>query len=374
MTTAPSASTTPAHRTSAPPARHRSVAVVSLACSALLHAAIVLVCLLGAGAAGLGPPPGPEPVVSFFDPAFSASLDAPADPPDLAMDLADEADPADALRSAPSDPLPLAGALAPIPWDTPTNASPLSPVTPDAPASAGDLAPLIGSLLSAPAAEPVLPMPGPAVSTTDLALERRLPDVRLLGARSSNAESIVYVVDATGSMLTTMPIVKRELLASIERLTPVQRFQVVFFRGDAALAAPHPDLDPDARAVQMLRATTANKRLVAQWIEQLTTSGRATPIHALRMALVLQPDVVFLLSSGDNTARDTGGADHETRAILAELESLNPVDPRSQRRRIPIKVIHFLSPDESGLLQAIADTHGGTDGYKFVSRQDLGLQ
>lgn len=289
-------------------------------------------------------PVRPEPIASFFDPA----LGVPA---------------AASLASEPPTAEPPAASAAP---------AALSPATLEPPAALSVV--MDEPLLLTPSIEPSLPMPSPSVSTTALALERRFPDVRLLGARSSNAESIVYVVDATGSMLTTMPIVKRELAASIERLTPVQRFQVMFFQNESALAAPHPDLDQSDRALQLMRATTANKREVGAWIDGISANGRSTPIHALRMALALQPDVIFLLSSGDNITREGGDAERETRAILAELDALNPVDARTDRRRVPIKVLHFLSPDASGLLQAIAAAHGGRDGYKYISREDLGLQ
>lgn len=289
-------------------------------------------------------PVRPEPIASFFDPAMGA----PASP---------------SLASEP----PTA--------DPPTSGAPpaaVAPATLEPPPSLS--VEMNEPLLLTPGIEPSLPMASPSVSTTQLALERRFPDIRFLGARSSNAESIVYVVDATGSMLTTMPIVKRELLASIERLTPVQRFQVMFFKNEGVDAAPHPDLDRGDRATQLLRATTANKRLVGAWIDGVSATGRATPIDALPMALALQPDVIFLLSSGDNIAREPGQAEQENRRILAELNALNPVDARTDRRRVPIKVLHFLSPDASGLLQAIAEAHGGQDGYKYISREDLGLQ
>lgn len=324
------------------PSRRRSrLNTLAFAVSVAAHLVIIIAGFFVGWIVTQPDPIRPEPIASFFDPGLAAPAAAPTTAP-----------------PATEPPSNAPAAIAP------------ATLTPPAPLAT----PLSEPLLLTPTVEPTLPLASPSLSPAQLALERTLPDIRFLGARSSNAESIVYIVDATGSMLTTMPIVKRELIASIDRLTPVQRFQVIFFRGESAIAAPHPDLDPGDRAVQMLRATTANKRLVSAWIEDLIPAGRSTPIHALRTALVLQPDVVFLLSSGDNIARVPGAADHETRAILMELDALNPVDARTDRRRVPIKVLHFLSADTSGLLQAIADTHGGTDGYKFISREDLGLQ
>lgn len=322
----------------------RRSSTLAFAASAAVHVGIIVAGFFIGWIVTQPDPVRPEPIASFFDPALGtpASASLASEPP--------TADP-------PASGAPPA-AVAPATLEPPPSLS----------------LDLNEPLLLTPSIEPVLPIASPSISTTQLAMERRLPDIRFLGARSSNAESIVYVVDATGSMLTTMPIVKRELAASIDRLTPVQRFQVLFFQNDSITAAPHPDLDRGDRATQLMRATTANKREVAAWIDRVSAGGRSTPIQALRMALALQPDVIFLLSSGDNIAREPGEADRETLAILAELDALNPVDARTDRRRVPIKVLHFVSPDASGLLRAIADAHGGRDGYNYISREDLGLQ
>lgn len=313
--------------------------------SALAHLAVVVGGFFVGWIVTMPEPDRPPPIASFFDPGLGAPGAAP-------------------IASAP----PETGAPA-----TDAGSAPIAPLALSAPEPLGSEPPPRAMLLGS-GVEPTLPMPAPAVSGATLALQRRVPDIRFLGVRSSNAESIVYVVDATGSMLTTMPIVQRELLASIERLTPVQQYQVVTFSGSGADWTPHPDIDPGVSALRMLRATTENKRSTAAWLDSLIPGGRATPIEALRKALALRPDVVFLLSAGDNAARDPGAAEGETRAILAELEVLNPVDARTDRRQVPIKVVQFLNPDASGLLTAIADSHGGRDALVFVSRESLGME
>jgi hypothetical protein len=67
------------------------------------------------------------------------------------------------------------------------------------------------------------------------------PSTSFAGLRASNAQSIVYVVDASGSLIGTLPVVRRELEQSLRRLDPSQRFSVVFFQRNQALEAPVPE-------------------------------------------------------------------------------------------------------------------------------------
>ena len=108
-----------------------------------------------------------------------------------------------------------------------------------------------------------------------------------------------------------------------------------------------------------------------EWINQnIIPRGTSNPIKAIETAMGFEPDVIFLLSENI-----TGGGQWEIdqRDLLALLETLNPLDPRSGQRRTTINCIQFLDPDPLETLKKIADVHGGPRGYKFLDRKELGL-
>lgn len=184
-----------------------------------------------------------------------------------------------------------------------------------------------------------------------------------VGLRTSNARRIVYVIDASGSMIRSLPIVVDELARSLDGLTAEQEFGVVFFQRNEALVVPPADRLRPAGSKETAR--------VLAWIdEKVIPAGRSNPIAALRVALALRPDVVFLLSENI-----TGSGEYEIdqRDLLALLDELNPADAATGRRPVRINCVQFLDPDPLGTLRLIAEAHGGADGYKLLDRAELGL-
>ncbi len=184
-----------------------------------------------------------------------------------------------------------------------------------------------------------------------------------VGLTTTNARRIVYVIDASGSLIASLQVVIRELSRSLRELTAKQSFSIVFFQQDRALAVPPGD--------RLLQATSEEKRRALEWIDRnIIPNGNSNPLPALRKAIRLQPDVIFLLS--DNI---TGAGQYEIdqEELLAELERLNPRDPRSGRRSVQINCIQFLDPDPLQTLPRIASAHGGPNGFKFLDRRELGL-
>jgi hypothetical protein len=187
--------------------------------------------------------------------------------------------------------------------------------------------------------------------------------VRFAGASGSNARSIVYVIDASGSMISHIQFVVDELSRSLEALNPKQTFSVVFFQRNDALAVPP--------ANRMLPATDAEKVRALEWIrDNIVPQGRSNPLAALEVALNHKPDVIFILSEG---ITGSGEFEIDQKDLLAKLAELNPVDPASGRRRTQINCIQFLDPDPLDTLSIIAREHGGPNGYKFLSREELGV-
>lgn len=189
--------------------------------------------------------------------------------------------------------------------------------------------------------------------------------VEFSGLSSTNARRIVYVIDASGSMIRSLQIVVKELARSIDALSTQQRFGVVFFQSNEATIVPP--------ASELIVGSGPEKLRVLEWIDRnVHPKGSSNPLAALRYALDQKPDVIFVLSENI-----TGSGQHEIdqRDLMAMLDELNPViDEKVGRRRTQINCIQFREKDPLDTLRLIAERHGGVSGYKFVSAQELGLE
>lgn len=204
---------------------------------------------------------------------------------------------------------------------------------------------------------------GATASDSDDGAAGRSPTrVTFGGLGASDVRSVVYVVDASGPMVTSLPIVMEELERSVGRLSPTQKFGVVIFRATANQPAA------ESFAPVLVRATPSAKQLLSQWLSRVEPAGRSSPLAGLELGLTLKPDAVFLLSR--SIQRSGGGVwEQGLDATMARLEQLNPTRPGTTRRPVLIQTIQFLDDDPTGILQAIGQRHGGGVGYRLVRRQ-----
>lgn len=185
----------------------------------------------------------------------------------------------------------------------------------------------------------------------------------VVGTQGTNAKRIAYLIDASGSLIDTLPFVVAELKRSINELNEKQSFTVVFFQGDKAIEAPPAGLK---------QATAQNKRNVLQWIDprsgNVTPKGRSDPIPALKQVLGYKPQLLFILS--DNI---TGLGQWETNqdSLVAAVQHANVGGTR-------INTIQFLYDDplaklgKHRTLELVADRTGGR--FRFVDARALGLE
>lgn len=191
------------------------------------------------------------------------------------------------------------------------------------------------------------------------------------------AERVVYLVDASGSMVAALPIVMREVARSIDALAPTQRFSVGVY-GGWGVASPSNLEDRQGFTL----ATESNKAAARRWLERQNASGNGEALGAIRWALTKRPDVVFLLSKGitdrgmtrDERARAAAG-------FLAEVERLNPLDESTGWRPVRIRAVEFFDADAEGLLEELGARHGAFGstspadrGHRFISRRELGIE
>ena len=165
-----------------------------------------------------------------------------------------------------------------------------------------------------------------------------------LGASAQAARTVVYVVDMSASMQDTFGIVRAELRRSISQLRRSQKFHVIFFNGRSPLENP---------PRKLVSAINAQKEQFFDFLDRIDPSGGTEPAEAMRRAIELRPDAVYLLSDGD--------------AFPAEL--LHQLDAWNRDRRVRISTIAYLNPTGRKVLETVAREHHGE--FKFVSDDDL---
>lgn len=177
----------------------------------------------------------------------------------------------------------------------------------------------------------------------------------------SNVERMVFLIDASGSMIDMLPFVILELQRSIHKLSDKQSFTVIFFQGDRVIEVP---------PAGMKTADEKTRARVAQWIDpsqqNVHAGGKTHPIAAIQKALKYRPQVVFILS--DNIT-GSGQAEINQQRLLAEIQRANTNNAR-------INTIQFLYPDplskvpgRRGTLELIAEQTRGK--YKFLDSREL---
>ena len=108
------------------------------------------------------------------------------------------------------------------------------------------------------------------------------------------ANSVGFVIDASKSMSgMRFQRARQELVNSLSKLQPNQRFFVVFYTDQT-----FPMFFPD-NTIELIPADQRNLGRVFRWIEQSEVQGGTKPQAAMVMTLKLKPDLIFFLSDGD---------------------------------------------------------------------------
>ena len=204
---------------------------------------------------------------------------------------------------------------------------------------------------------------GAPAGAADFAAASARNTATFVGLTTTNARRIVYVIDASGSMIRSLQIVLRELGRSLGTLSPRQTYAIIFFQRNQALVVPPNRLTP---------ATPEASARAMAWIDDhVIPAGRSNPLAALEKGLRLKPDVIFLLSEN---ITGSGEFEIDQADLLSLLDELNPINRRTGRRATRINCVQFLDPDPLDTLRRIAEQHGGEDGYRFLSRAELGFE
>lgn len=156
-------------------------------------------------------------------------------------------------------------------------------------------------------------------------------------------DRFVYVMDSSSSMAgARWTAACTQLLTSIEQLEPNQEFFVICFDAQTSFLFNLP-----LQRINYVAKTDQSSRAVRNWLASRTLGSATMPADALKVALSLNPDAIFLLSDGE--IRDNS---------LLMLQILNAAGTTS--RQIPIHTISLFSREGWWALRKIAADNGGT--------------
>jgi hypothetical protein len=200
-------------------------------------------------------------------------------PPDASMEISTD------LTLAPPEPSPLPepAVVPPEPSPTPERAP-----EPEEPQTKPEIAPqpAVASLPAEPKApveepRPAAPAPSkpaPSSPPAPARAEPRAPKAApasFAGAKTVRASTIVYAVDASGAMASSLSIVLEELRRSVARLTPEQKFTVILFHETPGRSTGHESFAPEPIA-----ATPENLRKLDAFLATARPGGRSNPVQS----------------------------------------------------------------------------------------------
>jgi VWA domain-containing protein len=152
----------------------------------------------------------------------------------------------------------------------------------------------------------------------------------------------VYVFDRSLSMKgAALTAAKQELLASLRQLDRVHQFQIVFYNEAPRMMQPP----------RMQFADENGLSAAESFVGNITASGGTDHVQALKLALRMSPDVIFLLTDAD-----------EPQLSRKELEEVHKSNGGAVINVIEFKSVP--SAGQSASLHKLADDNRGQ--YKYV--------
>lgn len=197
----------------------------------------------------------------------------------------------------------------------------------------------------------VTPSVGPLAALSSITMEQVAENLKpkdsgrgasFFGAYAEG-NRFVYVLDSSKSMRgEPWTYACTELLDSLNGLQPGQEFFIICFDLETSLLF---NVTPER--VEFLKTNNETIVRVKNWLRSRTLGPATMPGTALKFALSLNPDAIFLLSDGE--LQDNS---------LMMLRTLN--SSISEQRQIPIHTLHLFSDQGRLTLQQIAGENHGT--------------
>jgi hypothetical protein len=188
------------------------------------------------------------------------------------------------------------------------------------------------------------------------------PKSKIFG-HGSNVRSIIYVCDASGSMVGQGDdALKTELKRDIANLSPIQEFNILIFHETRTGSLYQ------ALSDKLLMGTPSSKATAFDFVDNLPFSSVNNPIPALEEAFREGPQLIFLLSHGDFNNRYN---------TTNNKEVLDKVDELNRDKRTHVNTILLLGErrkeverkDLELIMKNLAERNGGV--YKKFYSDDL---
>lgn len=225
------------------------------------------------------------------------------------------------------------------------------------------------SAISVDTSLPTVPMdtgigqvPSPAAAFSDASASAISGTKMVSGAEffgvKATGNTFVYVVDSSPSMRRdgAFDAAKEEVLRSLGSMKPKQRYFINFFGKE---------IDPltfQSGVVEKypVYATSENLRKTMEWLGRIQIQKEGLPPNdALREAIAMQPDGIFLLFDGDTKV--------DVAAFLRKVNRSNDIIS-GDTPKVPIHVVHFFQSEFQKAMMRIAEENGGT--YRFIPRPE----
>jgi hypothetical protein len=160
----------------------------------------------------------------------------------------------------------------------------------------------------------------------------------------TRAERIVYVIDRSSSMGFNglLAAAVRELLVSVDRLAPTVRFQVVVYNDTAELVIPGQR--------ELMPASPENLARVRTALAGLRAESSTAHLPALRLALSLSPQVIYLLTDADDLTDDDRREATRLNRGRAVIHTVELNTANRGRADMPLQV---LARENGGRYQAV---------------------
>jgi hypothetical protein len=170
---------------------------------------------------------------------------------------------------------------------------------------------------------------------------------------SGSGRRFVYVLDRSDSMEgTPLNAAKSEMVRSLQALGPTHSFQVVIYNNRSKF------FQPQGQSFWMLPAEESMLRRAERFIRATTALGGTEHYDAVKMALKLEPDVIFFLT--------------DARIPRLRRSQLKEIHVRCLRSGTTIHAIEFgrdLSAPEDSFLRELAGENNGE--YRYINVDTL---
>ena len=108
----------------------------------------------------------------------------------------------------------------------------------------------------------------------------------------------VYVFDRSASMdapgHNALPSVKAELIKSLQNVDAVHQFQIIYYNEQPKI------FNPTGQPGRLVFGTDQNKMLAENFINAVTADGGTSHEDAVMLAVKMHPDMIYLLTDGDD--------------------------------------------------------------------------